>query len=83
MNWKKHTPQQIVAKLTDIRREMQEGATLADAIGAAGVSEATYFRWRAQYGGMDTRQVESMKSLALQNARLRRALQSLELGAEA
>ena len=37
------------------------------------VTETTYFRWRAEFGGMKTDQVKRMKALELENARLRRA----------
>ena len=39
-----------------------------------GVSEQTYFRWRAEYGSMKTDQVKRLKELELENGRLRRAV---------
>jgi putative transposase len=83
MKWKKHTPEEIVGKLARVRAAVESGAALADAISVAGVSEATYFRWRAQYGSLSADQLQVLKRLELENARLRRALNELELGGAA
>ena len=44
---------------------------------AIAVSEQTYFRWRAEYGGMKTDQLKRLKALEVENARLRRAVSDL------
>jgi putative transposase len=81
MRWKKHSPEQIVAKLEGIRVAVQAGVERADAIAAAGISTATYFRWRAHYGALNADQLQSLKRLELENSRLRRALVYFEHGA--
>ena len=43
------------------------------------VAETTYFRWRAEYGGMKSDQVKRLKELELENQRLRRAVSDLTL----
>jgi cell division protein FtsB len=43
------------------------------------VTETTYFRWRAEYGGMKSDQVKRFKELELENTRLRRAVSDLTL----
>jgi hypothetical protein len=43
------------------------------------VSEATYFRWRAEFGGLKLDQVKRLKELERENARLRRAAADLTL----
>ena len=78
MRWKKHSPEQIVAKLTRVRDAMGEGMPLPEAVRAAGISEATYFRWRAHYGELRSDQLQFIKSLELENARLRRILSVLQ-----
>jgi putative transposase len=83
MRWKWHSPDEIVQKLASVRQRTERGASLADAIREAGVSEATFFRWRAQYGSLDLEQVKQIKQLELENARLRRALQEFEFSANA
>jgi putative transposase len=83
MKWKKHSPEEIVGKLARVRAAVEHGTPLADAISVAGISEATYFRWRAQYGNLNAEQLQVLKRLELENARLRRALEELEVGAAA
>jgi putative transposase len=43
------------------------------------VTETTYFRWRAEYGGMKIDQVKRLKELETENTRLRRAISDLTL----
>lgn len=83
MRWKKHSPEEIVDKLSFVRERVDSGMPLADAIKSAGVSEATYFRWRAQYGSLNISQLRTIKQLELENARLRSALAELEMAVRA
>lgn len=78
MRWKKHSPEEIVAKLNGIQRDIDRGLRLQEAIDAAEVSQATYFRWRAQYGALSLEQLQLIKQLQSENARLRRALAEIE-----
>ncbi len=43
------------------------------------VSEATYHRWRTQYGGMKSDEAKRLKELEIENARLKRLLADAEL----
>jgi hypothetical protein len=52
---------------------------VADAVRALGVREATYHRWRAEYGGPQLNQVKRLKELERENARLRKAVSDLML----
>lgn len=83
MKWKKHSPEEIIQKLARVREAAENGAPLPEAIQSVGVSEATYFRWRAQYGTLSLDQLQLIKRLELENARLRKALSELEYGARA
>ncbi len=56
-----------------------QGRTLGEAISAIGVAEATYHRWRNEYGGLKLDQVRRLKELELENSRLRRAVSDLTL----
>ncbi len=47
---KRHTPEQVVRKLTEADRLLAEGKDVADVCRALQVSEATYHRWRNQCG---------------------------------
>jgi putative transposase len=45
-----------------------------------GITDATYFRWRKEYGGMKVDQAKRLKALKQENARLKRLLADAELG---
>jgi putative transposase len=56
-----------------------QGKTVADAVRAIGVTEPTYYRWRAEFGGLKLDQVKRLKELERENARLRKAVSDLTL----
>jgi transposase len=80
MGTKKHRPEEVVAKLRQVDVLVSQGQSVADAIGAIGVSEVTYDRWRKEFGGLKSDQVRRMKRLETENARLRKAITDLTLG---
>jgi hypothetical protein len=52
---------------------------VAEAIRSIGVTEVTYCRWRQEYGGLKGDQVNRLKDLEAENARLRKAVPDLTL----
>src|SRR5450755_3724321 len=72
MKGRRHTPEQVVRKLREADRLLGEGQELPEVCKALEVSEATYHRWRAQYGGMKADHVKRLKELEVENARLKR-----------
>lgn len=74
-----HTPEEIVAKLRQAEVLIGQGKTVADAVGAIGVTEPTYYRWRTEFGGLKLDQVKRLKELEGENARLRKAVSDLTL----
>ncbi|MPN42744.1 IS3 family transposase ISMsi4 [bioreactor metagenome] len=76
---KRHKPEEIVAKLRQVDVLTAQGQSIAEAVRTIAVTETTYFRWRAEYGGLKTDQVKRLKNLELENARLRRAVSDLTL----
>jgi transposase-like protein len=76
---KAHTPEEIVAKLRQAEVLVGQGRTVADAVRAIGVTEPTYYRWRAEFGGLKLDQVKRLKELERENARLRKAVSDLTL----
>ena len=79
MGTKRHKPEEIVAKLRQVEIVTSQGKSIAEAARSIGVSEQTYFRWRAEYGSMKTDQVKRLKELETENSRLRRAVSDLTL----
>ena len=76
---KKHTPEQIVAKLRDADVMLNSGKDMAAVLQSLEISEATYQRWRSQYGGMKSEEAKRLKELENENARLKRLLADAEL----
>ena len=76
---KRHTPEQIVAKLRQVDVLTSQGTLVADAIRSIGVTEVTYYRWRQEFGGLKTSQVKRLKELEAENQRLRKAVADLTL----
>ena len=76
---KRHTAEEIVAKLRQVDVLMAQGRQVADAVRAIGVTEVTYYRWRNEYGGLKGDQVKRLKELETENTRLRRAVSDLTL----
>ena len=79
MSRKRHTPEEIVAKLRQVDVLTAQGRPVAEAIRSIGVTEVTYYRWRSEYGGLKGDQVKRLKELEAENARLRRAVSDLTL----
>ena len=76
---KAHTPEEIVGKLRQIEVLTGQGKAVVEAVRTIGVTEATYYRWRAEYGGLKLDQVKRLKQLETENARLRKAVADLTL----
>jgi putative transposase len=74
---KRHTAEEIVAKLRQVELLLSQGKSAAEAVRVIGVTEATYYRWRQEYGGLKSDQVRRLKELEAENARLRRAVSDL------
>ena len=64
------TAQQIVTALRRIDLAVAQGTPARTAIRQAGISSATYYRWREEYGGMSAEQVQRLAELKKENARL-------------
>ena len=78
MKRKRHTEEQIIA----ILKEHEAGAT-ADVCRKHGVSEATFYNWKAKYGGMDVSEARRLKALEDENAKLKKLLAEQMLDAAA
>ena len=72
MKRRRHTPEQIVRKLREADRMLAEGIEIPEVAKALEVSEATYHRWRAQFGGMKADDVKRLKELERENQSLKR-----------
>ena len=72
MKGKRHSPEQIIVKLREADALLSTGATLGQVCQKLAVSEATFHRWRNQYGGMKVKDEKRLKELEIENARLKK-----------
>ena len=72
MKRKHHTPEQIIHELRQADAELAAGQPIAAICQKLGVAEATFHRWRNQYGGMKANDARRLKELERENARLKR-----------
>ena len=68
MKQRRFTEEQIVA----ILKQSEAGMKTADVCRQNGVSEATFYKWKAKYGGLGTRDVQKLKRLEEENSKLKR-----------
>ena len=69
---KYHRPEQVVKKLAQADRLLKAGRDLGEVLQILEISEASYHRWRKQYGGMEATEAKRLKELELENARLKK-----------
>jgi transposase-like protein len=74
-----YTTEQIIVKLREIELFCGQGKSIAEACRQAETSEQTYYRWRKEYGGMDTSDAKRLKELEKENIRLKRLVADLSL----
>ena len=80
---RRHTPEQIVRKLREADRLLAEGADVAAVARHLEVSEQTYHRWRAQFGGMKADDAKRLRELERENGRLKKIVADKELEIDA
>ncbi len=78
---KGYSPEQIVNKLREAEGKIASGSTVGEISREWGVSETTFHRWKARYGGMNSSEARRLKELEKENARLKRlpAEQALDI----
>ena len=76
---RKHTAEEIINKLREAEVVIAAGSTVVEASRRLGVSEQTFYRWRAEYGGLRVDQARRRKQPEAENGRLKRAVAELTL----
>jgi putative transposase len=72
MKGKHHKPEQIIVLLRQAEVELGSGQSIGQVCQKLAVSEQTFYRWRAQYGGMKASDAKRLKELEAENARLKK-----------
>ena len=78
---KRFTAEQIILKLREAEVELAQGTTVGLVCKKLEIAEQTYYRWRAEYGGMRVDQAKRLKDVEAENARLKKivANQALDI----
>jgi len=71
--------EEIINLLRQIEILVSRGQTAQTAARGVGISKQTYYRWRKEYGGMQTDQAQRLKELEQENSRLKRIVADLSL----
>lgn len=79
MKKQRFTEEQIIAVL----KEQEAGAKAADLCRKHGISEATFYNWKAKFGGMEVSEAKRLKALEDENAKLKKLLAEQMLDAAA
>ena len=64
------TEEQIIG----VRKEAEAGTKIADLCRKHGISDATYYNWKAKFGGMTVSDAQRLKALEAENSKLKRLL---------
>ena len=70
MKRKRHTEEQIIA----ILREHEAGLKTADLCRKHGISEPTFYNWKAKYGGLELSEAKRLRGLESENGKLKKLL---------
>ena len=76
---KRFKPEEIIMKLREVEIQQGKGLDINAACRQVGITDATYYRWRKEYGGMKVDQARRYKELDQENTRLKKLVADLSL----
>ena len=79
MKKKYRQPEQIVKLLREAEVKLADGQTVDEVGRQLGISDATYYNWRKQYGQMKLNQIKQLKAFQKENAQLKKLVADLSL----
>jgi len=66
-------------KIIAVLRQAEAGVKVSELVRKHGISEPTFYNWKAKYGGLDVSQLRRLKELEGENARLKKMFAELSL----
>ena len=69
---KRHSIEQIIAKLREVEKLQGQGLTIPAAAKRVGITDQTYYRWRTRYGTLKEDEAKRLQLLETENSRLKR-----------
>ncbi len=79
MGKQRHTAEQIITKLREAEVLQAKGMSMEEVLRQLGISDATYYKWRKEYGGLRVDQAKRLKELEQENSRLRKVVSDLSI----
>ena len=79
MGRQKRTAEQIIGKLREAEVLQAKGMSMEEVMRQLGVSDATYYKWRKEYGGLRVDQAKRLKEMEQENTRLRKVVADLSI----
>lgn len=79
MGRQRHTAEQIITKLREAEVLQGKGMPMEEVMRQLGVSDATYYKWRKEYGGLRVDQARRLKELEQENGQLRKVVSDLSI----
>ena len=76
---KRFKPEEIIIKLREVEIQQGKGLDINAACRQVGITDATYYRWRKEYGGMKIDQAKRYKEIEQENSRLKKLVADLSL----
>jgi putative transposase len=66
-------------KIIAVLKQAEAGVKVSELVRKLGISEATFYNWKAKYGGLDASQLRRLKELESENAKLKKMYAELSL----
>jgi putative transposase len=79
MGKQRRTAEQIISKLREAEVLQANGKSMEEVMRQLGVSDATYYKWRKEFGGLRVDQAKRLKELEQENGRLRKVVSDLSI----
>ena len=72
IKWARYAKNTRKSKSRKYSKEVEVSNNVSDTLRKYGVNDSSYYRWKAKYGGMDSKSIQRLRELERENARLKR-----------